>query len=341
MKKAGKIEICLAGNSGYYAGVLVTACSAAINANKDYDLSFNILDGGFSEEQFHNLTTELMRIRDGIEVHRFKINESLFSQFPSWRGNKMAYARFLIASLRNDIDHIIYCDADYLWIGDISELWSLRDDSTILQACRDPYVAKTSEPEWFQSHGYEFESDRYFCTGLLLMNLRLFRNERIVESVYEFLGKHPDVLFPDQGALNILLAHRVKIIEDKWMRFSTDIKGLGVERADVAGIHYVNDLPWKNKPLAELVCDTCLLWYSYYAIALKRSLLSSLHKYVGMPRALLVLAMGAFMRVPGLRDIIFILAKLVGRGSVADMLKLESRSFEYIRLLVTLRKDLI
>ena len=253
-----KIEIAMASDAGYAVGMYVTAASIALYASRDVCLSFTFLDGGIPDAQFDSFIARLKKLHPSVFYRRIRVDESVYNDFTAWRGNKMTYARFMLIKELKDVDFVIYCDVDFLWLRDISELWEMRDEDIVLQAVKDPNVVNTKEPRWFDEHGYKFNSDTYLCAGFLFMNLRMLRAEGFDEKAYALIRKHPDFLFADQESFVILLGDRTKFLDDSWMRFTNTLKSSDFNRPIVC--HFVNDVPWKSAPLAIRLRDATMAW---------------------------------------------------------------------------------
>lgn len=252
------VEVAMASDAGYAVGMYVTAASIALYASEDVCLSFTFLDGGIPDVEFNSFIKNLMRCHPSVSYRRIKVDESVYDEFPSWRGNKMAYARFMLINELRDIDFVIYCDVDFLWMKDIAELWKMRDENVVLQAVRDPGVTTTKEPQWFRDHGYEFNAQTYLCSGFLFMNLKMLREENFEEKAFALIRKHPDFLFADQESFVILLGERTRFLDDSWMRFSKFLESKDFDRPLVC--HFVNDIPWKQVGMSDKLRDATLAW---------------------------------------------------------------------------------
>ena len=253
------VEVAMASDAGYAVGMYVTAASIALYASEDVCLSFTFLDGGIPDVEFNSFIKNLMRCHPSVSYRRIKVDESVYDEFPSWRGNKMAYARFMLINELRDIDFVIYCDVDFLWMKDIAELWKMRDENVVLQAVKDPGVTTTKEPQWFRDHGYEFNAQTYLCSGFLFMNLKMLREENFEEKAFALIRKHPDFLFADQESFVILLGERTRFLDDSWMRFTTKLKSDDFSKPLVC--HFVNDVPWKpSDTLTSGLRDATMAW---------------------------------------------------------------------------------
>ena len=260
------IEFAMPSDQNYFPGLLVTAYSLAKHAKADAALSFNILDGGITDDSFSLLRESVCKVHANSSFRRFKINEQDFSAFPDWKGNKMTYVRYLLPTFLKDCPFVIYADSDCLWLADVAEIWNRRDKDVILQGVYDRIGEKNERP-WFETRGLRFSGNRYFCNGLLLMNLDLFREEDIIEKCTTFIKNHPDVQYADQSAFNHIIGSRVTLLPDLFNFFTREIFQNVVHTPAV--LHYANDIPWRDQYMPTFFLPPYKhMWFQYYAEAL-------------------------------------------------------------------------
>lgn len=286
------IDICLAANAKYFPGMFTTAASIAMHASKGYRLSFNLLETDVSDTDYDELVVCVSRIYPESEFHRFNVEKYDFKSLQTWHGNRLAYARFLIGELRPDLEYVIYSDVDMLWLADVAELWGKRDAQKVMLAVNDNHILDVGEGDNYKRHGLILDTEKYFCSGMLLINLRRYRELDVTAKCVEFLEKNKDYVCPDQTALNQLIGNEVRLIERSWMTFTFDLKKLTCSRPIV--LHYANELPWIRDGAADLLTDTVLIWYDVYARALGVSRFAALrrllpHKRLIVSRVLYVL----------------------------------------------------
>ena len=207
------------------------------------------------------------------------VNEEMFARYPEWHGNKMAYARLMLPDALPDVDWCVYCDVDFLWLRDVAELWKEKEEGITLVGTMDgARVTLDEESRWFADNGYAFDPERYFCSGLCFMNLKVFRRRRLTDSVMELLEKHQDFLHPDQNALNIATYGSTKLVSKCWQQFHQDVTPAMVKEGVV--IHYAGAIPWKPSPLKiGLLSDLTLIWHRMNAQARGISLWKSLRMH--------------------------------------------------------------
>lgn len=273
-----RIEIALAADGGYFHGLLVTACSIAAYADKSVTLVFNILDGGISEVDWKMLKQEVSELHPSALFNPITVDEKLFMNYPTWNGNRMAYARLLLPDALLNTDWVLYCDCDFLWLRDVAELWKERDEKLCLIGTADltPWAMQL-ERDWFAKNGFEFDEKKYFCSGLCLLNLRRFRCEGLIEKCNQIMSI-PDINFPDQAALNIVTWGRTKLLpKSVWQCFTHEVTQTELDAGTV--IHYAGELPWRFVRKLQVLSDTMLIWHRFNSMIRGVSLRQSLRSY--------------------------------------------------------------
>ena len=283
MDASNEIHVALAADTLYLPGLELTAASMAVRASSGVRLCIHVLDGGLDDSGFAAFAGLMKRLRPDNAVVRHRLIETQDRDFRDAYGKRMTYKRLLLPSILPDLDFVIYCDVDFLWLGDVAELWALRDPKLFFQSTRDRAPETIDhERSWFAARGVPFDAERYFCAGLLLMNLKKLRDENVMARVFAFLEEHPDVNLADQSALNAVVQEQTGFVSPRWQVFSRDVVfGRGVE--EPAAIHFGGELPWLRWSRLDMLTDTVLFWHRVNAamrgLSLWRAL--RLHFHVG------------------------------------------------------------
>lgn len=108
---------------------------------------------------------------------------------------------------------VLYLDCDTLVVDDISPLWRLDMESQPIAA-----VTNVFPQDLLHRHGeLGIPLDRYFNSGVLLMDLDAWRRNACADAVVSLARDHPDrLVFPDQDALNIVLSERRVSLHPRW-----------------------------------------------------------------------------------------------------------------------------
>ena len=314
------IDIALASDAAYFPGLLVTTVSLARAASRDVQLRFNVLDGGIGVENERLLRERLSSGHPHTELRMFPVDDARFQSFRAWNGTgRMTYARLILPELLKDADFVVYCDVDFLWMADVAELWELRDESVSVRARREANAATLAREErWFAANGIRFDSSKYVCSGLMSMNLRLFRERGISGALLDFLAAHGDVQYVDQTAVNAVISD-IGILPGRWGAFAWQYDaGAALEGC---AVHFAGSAPWKYGWWTQALTDAHEAWYRLYGDlvgldwrAARRRFLP--RRQIAARRATWIIVRHAALRIP-----FFMLLRLLRRGCYIPELK--------------------
>lgn len=274
------VTIALASNLAFFDGLLATAASMAKFADREAGLNFCLLTDAAEDcrSAVENVRRTVGRLHPQTTVRDCPIAEGDLGGLSHWHNSRMSNARLLLSRLLPDQDFVIYCDVDFLWMDDISKLWAARDERVALMAVRDgDPLTGAAERRWFAEHGLKYDFDRYFCSGLCLFNLKMFRARALGEKLIAFIRNHPDAPWRDQTALNALFVDEVKLLEPHWQVFSR--RATTNELRSPMVLHYAGDAPWLITHRSHLVSDVQLLWFYFAALTRGESVWKSLRRY--------------------------------------------------------------
>ncbi len=307
------IHVALPSDENYVNGLKVTAASLAVYAKPETCLHFHVLDGGIRDETFAGFTACLTRIHANVMFSRHKIDEATFASLPAWSGNRMTYSRLALPAFLPDTEHVIYTDTDVLWLAPVEELWARRKRDVMALVCRDGYPAtERKEEAWFSRKGFPFQRERYFCGGVLLLNLRLMREEQVVQKTFAFLAAHPDSQFADQTAFNCLLHDRVEQVPRRWQILTRLIAGEDFDGPVV--LHYGGDIPWVRRSWWNLLSDAVMLWHWFNDAVVLRQPNASARQYFTPWQRVYKRALFIGLTHGWFRRLFYGLCRVTGRG---------------------------
>lgn len=266
----GQIHVALASDNNYFEGLLVTATSIAQTCSRPECLTFHLLDGGITQENYTYLNARLSSF--GCQLSRISMNQDLeLGKFKIYHGSKMTYARLLLPDLLPDVAHVIYSDVDILWHADIAELWDGLSTNAILHYV-PPHPNSFSklgseESKWFTDNGFCVKPERYFCAGMIVMNLGKLRLENLSTKMVALLEEHyGQVPQNDQTVLNAFMGCRndTKALDYKWQIGTGNTTIIPDDKSFV--LHYAADTPWKTiHANHHMLTDAFLLWHKAHA----------------------------------------------------------------------------
>ena len=316
------VEIAVASDQNYFDGLLVTLVSmAAYCADQNVVLSFHVLDGGIDDESFSMLKCSVQRAHPRCTIHRIKVEELTWSAFPVFHGNHMAYARLALPELLPNVHHLIYCDVDFLWLDDVANLWAKRDDNIILQGCLDFLWggAREKVDSFLKSVGISSGITHfpYVNSGLLLMNLEMMRKEGFVKTASDFLTIHQDVPYADQDMFNVVLAGRIRVLEEGQATIAS-LKGVDFSKKGLV-IHYAGYSVFsESKSCVWLLSDAFVLWHRMYAAISGVSVLASMQRYNSLMEIIVRRIWFLLVSTPVVSQVIFAILRHAGYANKVD-----------------------
>ena len=219
MEKNEIVIVCAADNQ--FADALTVMIYSVLKTSSSKNIKLYVLDGGISLLAKNRIST-LVNKR-GNRIKFLKMDENMFKGYlVSERLTQAIYYRLLIPDLLlgENVQKAIYLDCDLMLNADISELWNVELGRNVLAAvaetnegCR--YVSSPRALRLYKELGIP-EKNKYFNSGVLVMNLQEWRKRNITAKVCNYLTENREqVIYHDQDGLNAILW-------DSWLELPTD-----------------------------------------------------------------------------------------------------------------------
>ena len=152
------------------------------------------------------------------------------------RYNIATFYRLLIAQiLPADVDKIIYLDSDIIVNLDLNELWRIELGDKPFAAVPESSNGVNTQGFALCREGYVKDED-YFNAGVLMINTKVFGNEKLLMSGIKFLGEHPQCVHVDQDVLNYLFTKDYLKLPVKFNFFTVHVRHL--EKANYERVIY-------------------------------------------------------------------------------------------------------
>ncbi|WP_196604143.1 glycosyltransferase family 8 protein [Pectinatus haikarae] len=268
MTEKNIINIALGVDNKYlsYAGILMTSIIMNSLGNK---IVFHVA----ISEKLSDLNRKKIDLFNNLYknayIKTYDLEEKIkslpdLSIYTDKRFNKAILLRIFIPQILPDnVKKLIYLDADMLCVGDIKQLWDIE--------IPDKYIIAASQ--YKKKHGIEqidrlgLKSDKYFNSGVLLINMHLWKLGNITKLIEDCYVKFYEFfLLPDQDAINVILQNNIYDLPHKFNRMTApndptiDLR----EKNDII-LHFVNEAkPWLkgNTP----VMDKLYKGYVYQSV---------------------------------------------------------------------------
>ncbi len=243
-----EIPIFFSIDDNYIPFFTVAAYSIMDNASKEYSYKFIILNNGLkkaNEEKLKKLENENFKI-EFVDVNsKIKsIEKDLSFRLRDYYTNSI-YFRIFIPSLFKDYDKALYLDADIAVVDDISKLYNEDIGDNMLGVISDGVVNADERLVKYTHEVIGIEKGKYFNSGILVMNLKKLREEKIEEKFVRLLSEYNfDTVAPDQDYLNYLCKGSLKYLHTGWDRMPVPDSNFNDE--DLHLVHYnMFQKPWK------------------------------------------------------------------------------------------------
>ena len=155
-----------------------------------------------------------------LDFHLFgedaALSERIRSEFGTYKGSPMAFLRLYLGELLPEVDWVVYSDVDTIWYRDVIELWGLRDDAMMIQWVRDIPSAQSETSVWQTRLNPDFDSSKYGCSGIMLMNLKRMREVDFVAKAIAFTKENGLFRYVDQDILNALCNKSCGMLPQCW-----------------------------------------------------------------------------------------------------------------------------
>ncbi len=184
------------------ACVLITSI---LYFNKE-EFTFHIVGKGFSSEDIAKIQKYAKTCT--IEYHDMsKLDTSKLVIRPEDHVTVEAYFRFFISELLDkNIDKCLYLDSDIICTGNFEELFK-RDISDY--ALGMVYDTNYSDIRFFNRLQYDMKYG-YFNSGVCLINLDYWRENKIPEKLFDYVANYPErCWFHDQDAINYVCHSKI------------------------------------------------------------------------------------------------------------------------------------
>ena len=159
--------------------------------------------------------------------------------------SKLSYLRCYFSKVLKE-DKILYLDADAIVVDNIEDLWNVD--------LKDNVLAGIHEGGEWDKHLWTYGlDDTYINSGVLLMDLKKLRDERLDDAMI-YLLNHNYYAYPDQDVINLVCRNRIHYMSNVYN--STETTGI-VDNAKI--IHYIRGRKgWiKESPRSDI-------WYNYH-----------------------------------------------------------------------------
>ena len=230
--------------------------------NKDCGIHFFIItDSSFSEKNKNLLTETIKKYNAKNQLDFYYVDPDEVRVLMNFKDGfytvHVFYRLFIANLLPNDVDKVLFLDGDIIVRHSLKNLWKIDLSRVALGACQDAHDGRI---EQFNRLCYSSVLG-YFNAGVLLINLKYWREHNLLQSCLAFVGQYPErIVLNDQDILNYLcreskveipLKYNVQsdylfkpkyLFFDVWRHHDEWIEAIN----DPVILHFSGDRPWEE-----------------------------------------------------------------------------------------------
>ena len=151
------------------------------------------------KQRYENYSLQFLNVGDAFSDIEMRIDHISY----------VTYYRLLLPKLLEDVDRCLYLDVDVVIMQDLSELCDIPLNGNFAATVKHPLIFYRN-----RIGRHNIPSNSYFNAGVLLLDLRLIREQNLIEQFFELAGE--DFKIQDQDVLNVAFAGKVLYLDVKY-----------------------------------------------------------------------------------------------------------------------------
>ena len=165
-----------------YAPYLAVSILSILKNNSKSEICFYVLDFGIDNNNKEII--ENIVCNHGKSIKFIDVDKDEFANFPITINyiSLATYARLNITQYIPNVDKLLYIDVDTLTNGSLDNLWNTDIEQYSLAACKDFFI-EIEQADYKAQIG--LENHHYFNAGVLLINMRRWRELNVLEVAKE------------------------------------------------------------------------------------------------------------------------------------------------------------
>ncbi len=263
MADAQHVAFCISDN---YSSIVAVALQSFVDHHtNDSVFTFHLVSEALSSDNLDYLRGVIAQ-RSSWKLLYHPIEEKSLVHIPTGPFTIHAWYRiFLDKLLPEEVDKVLYLDADTLIASPIDELFKIPLENVAIGAAKDQqnFITATKQRLGLpQQH-------TYICSGVLLMNLSYWREHNIAQQILDWAIANAHRLgCPDQDAINVVLREKMVVLTAEWGIIAKNFMYDAFYQTEEAYeayhhpriIHYAGCAPWYHE-LSNIAPRFQKLWY--------------------------------------------------------------------------------
>jgi len=197
-------------NSGYIKPLCVMLRSL-LKAHTHTDFEIYVINKSLSQQDFEYLQGKIED--DNYRLHDIKICDDMLEGAPvtDRYPHEMYYRIFAARFLPENVDKILYLDPDLVVLKNLEKLYNTDLGQNFFAAAS--HVNKPLQK--INEIRLQMETKGpYINSGVMLMNIKLLREQQDYAEIFEYIEKNKNILFlPDQDIISAVYSDRIIAID--------------------------------------------------------------------------------------------------------------------------------
>lgn len=236
------IPLFFATDDNYLPFLAITLQSIKENSSREYDYKIYVLHSGVRKEY----EEKIMRFSEAnFEVQFVDVTEKLKDISAKLHMRDYytctTYFRVFIAGMFPQYDKALYLDCDTVVLGDIADLYAYDLGDNLLGGAPCEGVNSFQIYKDYVSCVDGLNTNYFFNAGVILMNLKAFREEGFYAQFADLLGKYKFTVIQDEDYMNVLCQDRILQLPRCWNK--TPVAPDYLPREELKLVHYI--MTWK------------------------------------------------------------------------------------------------
>lgn len=216
------MNVLLASDNNFVQHCCVTITSVLIN---NPATEFYLFTEGLTEENSFLLKSHVENLGGKLNILTVSSEQVKDFPMPPFMSSHISiatyYRLFAAKLLPESIEKVIYLDCDIIVTGDLREMWNFPIENYALGAVYQSHEHSDCNATGKGPHAYSRlgipPEDGYFNAGVLLLNLKYWRENKVTERLFTFIKEHYNLIHAhDQDTLNAVLHAESAVLEPTW-----------------------------------------------------------------------------------------------------------------------------
>ena len=238
-----------------YCAYMGVSISSVLENNRNFkNINLFIIDNDITIENKNKLISLVKSYNRQIFFIDFNKYKRYLNLNMEWDISISSYARLFVCSiLPLEIQKVLYFDCDTIIVDNLEELWNENIDEFYVAGVCDTVPSNVKKMVGLKS------TDFYINAGMLLINLKKWREDNLENKFLEFIdGHNGNVIHHDQGVINGVIKNK-KILPVKYNLMTSYYM---MKREEIVKFYNVEDEFYNNEEIKEAIKSPVYIHYT-------------------------------------------------------------------------------